>query len=198
MNSLQFPLKLTFSITTLSNDFVVKDATDATVAYVRQKILKIFEEVQVYNNESRSELNYTIRANKWLDFSASYLFANRNGYDVGRLIRKGWASLWKAHYEIFDENQLQNFVIREENPWTKVFDSMLSEIPLVGILSGYIFHPAYIVSRPDNSQVLRLRKVPSFFGRSFIVDKLSDLKTDEEERLLLGLMMLILLERRRG
>jgi len=47
------------------------------------------EEVQVFNNESRSELNYTIRANKWLDFSATYTFTDRMGYETGRIVRKG-------------------------------------------------------------------------------------------------------------
>jgi uncharacterized protein YxjI len=57
MNSLNFPLNLTFKITTLSNDFTAQDANGNTVAYVRQKMLKLMEEVQVFNNESRSELN---------------------------------------------------------------------------------------------------------------------------------------------
>jgi uncharacterized protein YxjI len=121
MNQLQFPLNFTFRITTLSNDFVAQDANGNTVAYVRQKMLKLLEEVQVFNNESRSEVNYIIRANRWLDFSATYTFSNRMGYEIGRIVRKGWASLWKAHYEILDDKQHSDFVIREENPWAKIF-----------------------------------------------------------------------------
>lgn len=198
MNSMQFPLQLTFKVTTLSNDFVATDATGNTIAYVRQKMLRLLEEVQVFNNESRSELNYTIRANRWLDFNSTYTFTNRMGYEVGRIVRKGWASLWKAHYEIFDEKQQSDLIIREENPWAKIFDSMLGEIPLLGILSGYLFHPSYIVTRPNGSEVVRLTKQPSFWGRKFTVDKLSNFESGEEERIVLGLMMMILLERQRG
>jgi len=198
MNSLVFPLQLTFKITTFSNDFLAYDANGNTVAYVRQKMLKIFEEVQVYSDDSRSELNYTIRANKWLDFSATYTFTNRMGFEIGRIVRKGWASLWKSHYEILDERQQQDLLIREENPWAKVFDSILGEIPGVGVLTGYLFHPSYIVTRPNGTQVVRLKKEPSFFGRKFSIDKLSAFESGEEERILLGLMMLILLERQRG
>ena len=100
MNQLQFPLNFTFRITTLSNDFVAQDVNGNTVAYVRQKMLKLLEEVQVFNNESRSEVNYIIRANRWLDFTATYTFTSRMGHEIGRIVRKGWASLWKAHYEI--------------------------------------------------------------------------------------------------
>lgn len=198
MNSMQFPLQLTFKVTTLSNDFVATDANGNTVAYVRQKMLRLLEEVQVFNNENRSELNYTIRANCWLDFNSTYTFTNRMGYEVGRIVRKGWASLWKAHYEIFDEKQQSDLIIREENPWAKVFDNMLGEIPLLGVLSGYLFHPAYIVTRPNGTEVVRLTKQPSFWGRKFTVDKLSSFEAGEEERIVLGLMMMILLERQRG
>lgn len=198
MNSLAFPLQLTFKITTFSNDFLAFDANGNTVAYVRQKMLKIFEEVQVYSDDSRSELNYTIRANKWLDFSATYTFTNKTGMEIGRIVRKGWASLWKSHYEIMDERQQQDLLVREENPWAKVFDSILGEIPGLGMLTGYMFHPSYIVTRPDGTQVVRLKKEPSFFGRKFTIDKLATFQSGEEERILLGLMMLILLERQRG
>ena len=198
MNSMQFPLQLTFKVTTLSNDFVATDATGNTIAYVRQKMLRLLEEVQVFNNENRSELNYTIRANRWLDFNSTYTFTNRTGYEVGRIVRKGWASLWKAHYEIFDEKQQSDLIIREENPWAKIFDSMLGEIPLLGILSGYLFHPSYIVTRPNGTEVVRLTKQPSFWGRKFNVDKLANFESGEEERIVLGLMMMILLERQRG
>jgi uncharacterized protein YxjI len=195
---MQFPLHLTFKVTTLSNDFVATDANGNTVAYVRQKMLRLLEEVQVFSNENRSELNYTIRANRWLDFNSTYTFTNRMGYEVGRIVRKGWASLWKAHYEIFDEKQQSDLIIREENPWAKVFDNMLGEIPLLGVLSGYLFHPAYIVTRPNGTEVVRLTKQASFWGRKFTVDKLSSFEAGEEERIVLGLMMMILLERQRG
>ena len=198
MRELKFPLQLTFKVTTLSNDFSATDVNGNTIAYVRQKMLRLLEEVQVFNNESRSEQQYTIRANRWLDFNSTYTFTNRTGYEVGRIVRKGWASIWKARYQIFDENQQTDLLIQEENPWAKVFDSMLGEIPLLGILSGYLFHPSYIVSRPNGTQVVRLIKQPSFWGRKFTIDKLSTFEQGEEERVVLGLMMLILLERQRG
>ncbi len=198
MNANQFPVKLTFKIGTLSNDFVAQDATGNTIVYVRQKLLKLIEEVQVFNNENRSELMYTIRANRWIDFTATYTFTNRQSYEIGRIVRKGWASLWKAHYEIYDDKQQLDLAVREENPWAKVFDSMLGEIPFFGLLTGYLFHPSYIVTRPNGTPVVRLKKETSFFGRIFTIEKLAEFETGEEERILLGLMMMILLERQRG
>ncbi|MFT3752332.1 MAG: hypothetical protein QM800_05470 [Paludibacter sp.] len=197
-NNFQFPIDFTFRIGTLSNDFIAKDANGMTVAYVRQKMLKLIEEVQVFADESRSQQIYTIKANQWLDFSASYTFTDRNGLDIGRIARKGWASIWKANYDIFDQSQMKVLFVREENPWAKVFDSLLGEVPIVNIFTGFFFHPAYVVVRPDETKIARLRKVTSFFGRRFVIEKLAEFEKGEEERILLGLMMMILLERRRG
>ncbi len=198
MNPLKFPLDLTFKINTFSNDFITKDANDMTVAYVRQKMMRLIEEVQVFTDESRSEVMYTINANKWLDFSASYAFTDKNGKDIGRVARKGWASIWKANYDIFDESQMKVLFVREENPWAKVLDSLMSNIPVVNFFTGYFFHPSYAVARQDGKKVARLRKIASFFGSKFVIEKLEEFEKGEEERILLGLMMMILLERRRG
>ncbi|MDZ4681095.1 MAG: hypothetical protein SH848_03120 [Saprospiraceae bacterium] len=198
MDNLQFPLDFSFKISTLSNDFIAKDARGTTIAFVRQKMLKLVDEVQVFNNESKSTLKYTIKANKWIDFSATYTFTNQLGKETGRIARKGWTSLWKTHYEIFDKNQQADLVVREENAWIKLGDAVLGEIPLLGLLSGYLFNPSYLVSRPDGTQVVRLKKEASLLGRQFSVTKLNEFEPGEEERIVLGLMMMILLERRRG
>ncbi len=198
MSQLKYPLNFTFKITTFSNDFVISDASNSTVFFVKQKLFKFIEEVLVYNNETKSQTLYTIKANKWIDFSAAYIFTNNAGTEIGRVARKGWASLWKARYEIYDRNQTQDMIIQEENGWVKVADALLESIPIVGLLSGYLFNPSYIVTRQSGEAVARLRKEPSFFGRKFSVNKLAEFSGDEEERAILSLMMMILLERRRG
>ncbi|MGZ5242445.1 MAG: hypothetical protein ACXWEY_12230 [Bacteroidia bacterium] len=200
MQHIHFPLKFTFKISTFSNDFVIDDATGNTIYFVRQKLFKFIEEVVVYNNESKSETLYTINANKWIDFSAAYTFTNtKMGSTIGSVARKGWASLWKAHYEVLDVNKSPDFTIREENGWVKVADALLGEIPILGIFTGYLFNPSYIVTRVNNGEeVIRLKKEASFFGRKFSVEKIGELHGNEEERVILSLMMMILLERRRG
>ncbi len=198
MKNLQFPLQFTFKISTFANDFVAKDANGQTISYIKQKMFKLIEDVSIYNDESKSQVEYSIKADRWLDFSAAYNFTNSVGNYLGKVARKGWASIWKARYEIYDENNLQDLLIQEEKPWVKVADALLIEIPFLGILSGYLFNPSYLVTRPDGKPVIRLKKESSFFGRKFSVTKLNEFEKGEEERVVLGLMMMILLERRRG
>jgi len=111
MNNLQFPLNFKFKVTTIANDFEVTDASKRTVSYVRQKMFKFIEEIDVYNNDSKSQIIYKINANKWIDFSATYSFTDKSGAHLGKVARKGWVSLWKTKYDIFDEKDQHKYEI---------------------------------------------------------------------------------------
>ncbi len=193
-----FPLRFQFKISTLANDFRATDANGELIAYVRQKMFKFKEDIQIYSDEQRVNLIYRIKANKWIDFNTMYSFYNELEEELGSVGRKGWASLWKATYEIFDPRRKQDFLIKEENAWAKVLDGLLGEIPILNFFTGYLFNPKYIVTRTDGQEVVRIAKEPSFFGRNFTITQLGDISEEEEVELLLGLMMMILLERRRG
>jgi hypothetical protein len=193
-----YPYSFQFNIATFHNDFTVKDITGATRAYVKQKMFKLKEHVRVFTDESETQLAYDIRADRWLDFNTVFSFHNPDGINLGKLVRKGWKSIWKASYELYDENDMQDLLIQEKNPWVKVCDTLLSEIPIVGMLTGYFFNPSYSVKRPDGTLVCSFTKNASFFGRKFSLIKENPFEQGEEERIKLGLMMMVLLEKRRG
>jgi len=189
-----YPLLFKFKIGTMANDFVATDSTGKTLAYVRQKMFKLKEAVTVYSDDSKSTILYKIKADKWLDYNANYNFTKgETDESLGRVGRKGRKSFWKATYEIFDKDGDQEFTIVEENPWAKVLDANL------GIIGNYFFNPKYLVKRVDGTDIMRLKKQKGFTGRRFELTKLSDdVTAGESERILLGLMMMNLLERRRG
>ncbi len=198
MKELQYPIKFLFKIGTLANDFTATDANGSTIAYVKQKMFKLKEAITVYNNESQSVKNYTIAADKWIDFSAAYSFKDTDGQEIGKIARKGWASIWKAKYELIDQNQELQYEIREESAWIKVMDSMIGQIPILNFFTGILFNPAYLVIDKQGTSVARISKDKSMMGRKFTINKLTEFDTDDGERIMLGLMMMILLERRRG
>ena len=198
MQDISFPVQFLFKISTFSNDFTATDANGKVVAYVKQKMFKLKEDISIFSDDTKTKVNYTIKADKWLDFSAAYSLKNSEGGEIGKITRKGWASIWKAHYQIIDQNEKEQYTIREENGWVKVFDSLLGEIPILGLLTGYLFNPSYIVTDLNDKIIARLKKQPSMLGRKFEVDQLVQFDTDDEERIVLSLMMMILLERRRG
>lgn len=198
MKKLLFPIELTFKIGTIANDFVAQDATGSTVAYVRQKMFKLKEDIEIFSDDSRTRLIYRIKADRWLDWSAAYNFTDALGRGIGKVARKGWSSIWKAHYDIIDQHDQLQYHVREENGWVKVIDSVVGDIPVLGFFTGYVFNPSYIVTDTKDNPIARLKKEPSFWGRKFTIHQLGDIDTDDDDRIMLGLMMMILLERRRG
>ena len=137
VNDFTYPLEFEFKIGTLANDFVAKDANGGTVAYVRQKMFKFKEAIQVFADENKATQLYSISADRVIDFNANYAFTTASGDPLGRVGRRGARSIFNAHYQVFDKNGELEFSIREENPWAKFWDALLCEIPLVGLFSGY-------------------------------------------------------------
>ncbi len=198
MKEFRFPITFEFNITTFSNDFTAKDAVGNTLAYVRQKMFKLKEDIEVFQDESRTRKNYGIKADKWIDFNTAYSFENGSGAPLGKVARKGWASLWKANYDIIDQAGNAQYKIREENAWVKVMDGIFGQIPILSIFTGYFFNPSYAVFDINDRKVVQFKKEPSFFGRRFTVTQLQQTDADDDHRIMLSLMMLVLLERRRG
>jgi uncharacterized protein YxjI len=194
---LAYPLTLSFKIVALAPQLSITDANGNLVAYVKQKLFKLKEAVTVFADERQTQSMFTLNADRILDFSARYNFANAQGSPLGSVKRRGMKSIWSAHYDIMDGDTVV-MSIKEANPWVKVIDSFFSELPIIGMFSGYLFHPIYMVSREDGTVVMRLEKQPAFFEGKFLVEKQAQLGEIEEQRVLLSLIMLLLLERSRG
>lgn len=182
----------------LSPQFYVTDASGKSVAYIKQKLFKLKEDVSVFSDESQSKLLYKIKANKWLDWSASYAFTDEEGKALGRVSRQGRRSLFKARYELFDLEEKQDLIIEEDSFLPRLLDALVGEVPILGFFTGYIFNPKYNITRPDGTMVAQFIKNPSMIGRKFQVNKLTEFEEGEEKRIILGLMMMVLLERNRG
>lgn len=194
---MQYPLELTFKLWSLAPQLLVKDATGNSVFCIRQKLFKLKEAIGVFADVERTQLRYEIKADRIIDFSARYNFLDATGKTVGAVKRHGMKSLWRARYDIYNGEQVV-FTISEKNPWIKVADSLLAEVPILGLFTGYFFNPSYLVNRPDGKTVVYLEKRPAFLSRIFTIKKVDQLNDTEENQVLLSLVMMILLERNRG
>jgi len=201
MPSYQYPLQLRFKLVALAPRIIVTDATGQEVLYVHQKTFALKEDVRIYRDQSKTEEVYRIKAESIIDFSARYnLTESRSEKHIGHIKAKGWTSIWKSTYLLFDGAEVQTHTIVEDNPWVKVADALFSELPYIGILSGYVLHPSYTVTRTyDGQALMQITKQPAFFEGLYRIDLLDqDASFEEENRALLGLLLLIQFMRRRG
>ena len=195
---MNFPLDLRFKILAIASQIAVTDAQGQLVYYVKQKAFKLKEAVTVFGDEGQTRPLYKIAADRILDISARYRIEDMGGAELAILQRRGMKSLWKAHYEIHQGGR-ETLLIREENGWIKVLDAIVGGIPIVGIFAGYMFNPAYLVSRGEEQPaLLRVAKQPAMFEGKFRIDAHALSPGDPVDAAVLGVLMMLLLERARG
>ena len=197
---MQYPLTLNFKIIAIAPQIFVRDTTGQELMYVKQRLFKLKEAINVFSDQSQSQQLYSINADRVIDFSARYNFSDAQGIRIGAVKRQGMRSLWKAEYDIL-KNDVPVFKIREENAFVKFMDAIFGEIPIVGILSGYVFNPVYLVqpANDESTVLMRVTKEPAFFESNFKLEADDAALSEEDEALMvLSLMTMVLLERRRG
>jgi len=192
-----YPLELSFKVLSIRTRLSVTDGNGKLILYVRPKSFRLRESINVFADEQQSKLVFHIGADRILDFSAAYRMTDASGAPVGMVKRQGMRSLWRARYQIEAAGQ-PGFFLHEENPWVKVIDGVVGDIPVLGLFSGYLLHPSYLVQDGTSRPIMRLVKQPAFFEGKFRIEKLAELDSRHEKALLLGLLMMILLERDRG
>ncbi len=195
---MQYPLTLTFKTIALNPQIAVTDATGALVLYVRQKAFKLREAVSVFGDREMTRPLFTIGADRMIDFRATYHFTAADGTVHGAVRREGRRAIWRSRFEVTGPDGTPVFGIQEDNPWTKVLDALLGQIPLIGALSGYLLHPSYTLSRPDGAPALRLTKQPAFLEGRFLLEEIENVPPHEEVLAVLSVLMMTLLERARG
>jgi hypothetical protein len=194
---MNYPLDLSFKLIAIASQIYVRDAAGQLVFYVKQKAFKLKEAITVFADEQQTRPLFYINADRVFDFSARYNFTDTANNYLGSVKRQGMRSLWKARYDLL-AGETADFNISEENGWVKVIDALVGEIPVLGMFSGYLFNPAYIVTRSNGAPVMRLTKQPAFFEGKFRMEKLGEMTPQEENRVVLSLVMMVLLERSRG
>lgn len=195
---MNYPIDFSFKLLALASQIYVRDASGNLLGYVKQKLFKLKEDINIFADEGQTKQLFNIKADRILDFSANYRFSDSSGRHLGNIKRQGMRSIWKANYEISNAAGQQVLKIREENGWIKVIDSLAGEIPVVGMFTGYLFNPAYLIERTDGTVLMRLAKQPAFFEGKFQLSPQTQATQEEETLCLLGALTMTLLERARG
>ncbi|TAF99386.1 MAG: hypothetical protein EAZ43_15945 [Betaproteobacteria bacterium] len=191
-------LNLRFKLIALAPQISVEDERGAVQLYVRQKLLKLRESVTVFSDDTQREKRYEIQADRVIDFRARYTITSAAGQVIGALKQRGMKSLWRVHFDVEDRDGNVVFSIVEQNPWVRLVDSLIGSIPIIGLLSGYVFQPAYVFRNSAEATVGMAKKQPALFEGLFTLSFEPSASEDTRELLTLSALMMILLERARG
>mgnify|MGYP006282504037 FL=1 len=91
-----YPLELSFKVLGFAPQIFLRDAEGNTLFYVRQKLFKFREEIEVFADADKAAHLFNINADKIIDFSARYHFSLPNdGERFGSVKRHGMRSIWR-------------------------------------------------------------------------------------------------------
>ena len=194
----QFPLHVRFKLATLGSRFWLTDANGQTLAYIKQKMLKLKEDIQIFADEQQTTLLYQVKADRVIDLSPVFTVTKADGTKLGSIKRHGGKSFWKASYSVMNYADQEIIKVEEANPWTKILDSLFSEIPFVGMFSGYLLHPRYDFASSSGQALGSITKEPAFFEGLYRLDSNGSVTSENQEIMNVALMIVTLMQRLRG
>jgi uncharacterized protein YxjI len=104
------------------------------IAYVRQKKLKIKEEIRFYADEAETQELFAIKARSWLDTGGSrYDVTAADGAAIG-ILHHTFKSILRTTWLILDPTEQEVAVARERSPVTAILRRAIDFVPDVGVL----------------------------------------------------------------
>ena len=85
---MKFPIEIVGRVLVLTPQLRVLDADGTLRLYVKQKMFRLREKVEVYLDEDKKQLAYTLKADRILDFSVNYTVTNNQDQVIGAIGRK--------------------------------------------------------------------------------------------------------------
>lgn len=196
---LPIELDIRMKLIALAPQFYLYDVHGNQAGYIRQKLFKFKEAIQVFNNDSKSVITHAINADRMLDFGASYQITSSSRGLIGHTKRDAISSLWRTKFEVFDTTQTLRYTISLKNPLVQFIEGILSIIPIVGevlnLISGYLLNPTYLIYDTDGEVVAEMKKLPAFFEGKYQIRKMVELSDADGELIALSLLTLLLIQR---
>jgi uncharacterized protein YxjI len=88
-------------ILALTGVFRIYDENENMIAYSRQKMFRLREDIRIYSDEAQSQELLYIQARQILDFSAAYdVYDSVEQAQVGTLRRRGFRSIMRDQWEV--------------------------------------------------------------------------------------------------
>ena len=172
----------------LAGQVFIYDQYDNLVCYVRQKLLKLKEDITAFTDESQTIPVLNIKARTIIDFAAAYdIIDSRMGEKIGAVKRKGLRSIIKDEWLIMDTGDNVIASVREESSLMAILSRIINLIP-----------QKYVIETADSVKLIgRIDQIFDYFVHKFDIDFSMDQDGLLDRRLGLGVIILLLLIERR-
>jgi uncharacterized protein YxjI len=130
-------------------------------AFAQQKRLAFKEKVEFYANEEKSQLAFTLRAEKVMDVHGRYFVEDPNGNLLGAFRKDFKKSLLKSTWHIVDAQDQPVLSVSESSTALAAFRRFIGLIPIIGDFGGLIvlfFKYHFKITTPDEQEAGIYRK----------------------------------------
>lgn len=101
---------------TLGRQYRIFDGAGQLVAYCKQKLFKLREDVRFYTDESQAHELFRLQTARIIDFNANFMVIDSATERVlGTLRRKGWKSLLRDEWHVLDPVERPWAILREDS-----------------------------------------------------------------------------------
>ena len=164
------------------------DTLGAQVAYAEQSRFAFRESVTVWTNDSRSDVLFTIKAEKLLDIHGKFLVKDAQGTLIGYCRKAFGSSLLRSTWEICDANDTLLFIAKEKNPYIAIGRRVAQFVPYLADIAP--FFPFNFIFEKDGKGVGSHRRVWGRLTDQYALELGEELKScDRRLALTLGLLL---------
>ncbi|HET6398297.1 MAG TPA: hypothetical protein VFH47_01940 [Candidatus Thermoplasmatota archaeon] len=130
----------------LGRQYEVLDPSGALVAYCKQKMFRLREDIRFYTDRTQAVELFRLQATKVLDFNAVLqVIDSATGQVVGGVGRRGWKSMLRDHWRILDRDGRVVGAMLEHGSALSVLRRFIGALAIVP-------HKYELLSGPEGSQ----------------------------------------------
>lgn len=141
--------------TALSNQYRVFGANEQgekaeLICFAQQKRFTFREEIQLYTDEAKQALAFTVKAEKVMDIHGKFLVRDPEGKELGALRKAFGASLLRSTWEIMKEDEMVA-IVQEKNQAIAIFRRIWQFTPFLSEIPFFVkYHFVFIAPEGEN------------------------------------------------
>jgi uncharacterized protein YxjI len=170
-------------ITAFANQYKVYDPDSGAgkgllLAFAHQKRLAFREEVKFYEDESQTNLVFSIKAEKVMDIHGRFFISDANDRRLGAVRKAFQASLLRSTYELMDISENIVATVQERSLSLAVFRRIWNIIPYANDIP-FLFKYHFDFIDPQTKEALATYDKTTRFRDHYILELKNDILLDK-------------------